>query len=162
MHGVLQTVDLATGDGLDDAVAAQAMAEGVADRRRLVTQLARSALATDVVRRAAARRTGARPTSAPIVGDRVLEGYVDLLYRGDDGLVVVDYKTDAAPTAALDSRVEDYRPQGAAYAVAVAAATGENVAHCILLFLTPTGAHERHIDDLNVAAAQIRDAVLAG
>ena len=50
----------------------------------------------------------------------------------------------------------------AAYALAVAAATGENVAHCILLFLTPTGAHERHIDDLNVAAAQIRDAVLAG
>ena len=27
------------------------------------------------------------------IGDRLLEGYVDLLYRGDDGLVVVDHKT---------------------------------------------------------------------
>ena len=41
--------------------------------------------------------TGARPTSAPTVGDRVLEGYIDLLYRDDDGLVIVDYKTDAVP-----------------------------------------------------------------
>ena len=31
------------------------------------------------------------------VGDRLLEGYVDLLYRDRDGLVVVDYKTDHAP-----------------------------------------------------------------
>ena len=28
------------------------------------------------------------------VGDTLLEGYVDLLFRDDDGLVVVDYKTD--------------------------------------------------------------------
>ncbi len=33
-------------------------------------------------------------------GEGVLEGYVDLLYRDDDGLVVVDYKTDAWRTEA--------------------------------------------------------------
>jgi hypothetical protein len=46
-------------------------------------------------------------------------------------------------------------------ALAVAAATGETVARCTLLFLTPTGAQERQIDDLTAAAAQVRDTVLA-
>ncbi len=31
-----------------------------------------------------------------IVDDVLVEGYVDLLFRDDDGLVIVDYKTDAA------------------------------------------------------------------
>ena len=44
VHGVLQTVDLATGRGLDDAVAAQTLAEGVAQHADLVAALARAAL----------------------------------------------------------------------------------------------------------------------
>ena len=50
-------------------------------------------------------------------GRHVLEGFVDLIYREDDGrLVIVDYKTDAIPAAALDSRVTYYAPQLQAYA----------------------------------------------
>ena len=46
----------------------------------------------------------------------VLEGYVDLIFRDDDGsLVVVDYKTDAVPAGAIGSRVTYYRPQMDAY-----------------------------------------------
>jgi ATP-dependent exoDNAse (exonuclease V) beta subunit len=161
VHGVLQTVDLTTGADLVHAVAAQVIAEGVADHADLVTQLARSALASEVVRHAATREHWRETYVGTIVGDRVLDGVIDLLYRDRDGLVVVDYKTDAAPTAALDRRVDYYRPQMAAYALAVAAATGETVARGVLLFLTPTGAHERHID-LAAASAQVRDAVLAG
>ena len=37
---------------------------------------------------------------AAMVGDRVLEGYVDLLVRTPDGYVIVDYKTDAWRTGA--------------------------------------------------------------
>ena len=47
VHAVLQTVDLATGAGLDDAAAAQAAAEGVIGREGTIAALARSALATD-------------------------------------------------------------------------------------------------------------------
>ena len=39
VHGVLQTVDLATGAGLDDAVAAQCLAEGVAQHAEHVRAL---------------------------------------------------------------------------------------------------------------------------
>jgi ATP-dependent exoDNAse (exonuclease V) beta subunit len=68
-------------------------------------------------------------------GDGVLEGYIDLLYQDDDGLVVVDHKTDAwRSDADLDAKVERYALQLQAYAHAVAEATGEKVARTLLLF----------------------------
>ena len=83
VHGVLQTIDLATGDGLDDAVAAQCQAEAVPDRADDVRRLVQDALGSPSVQAAAsAPRTGARCTRARPIGDRLLEGYVDLLYRG--------------------------------------------------------------------------------
>src|SRR5439155_5832129 len=90
-HGVLQAVDLATGEGLTPAAAAQAAAEGVPGRERIVAALARSALGSDLVRRAATRPHWREVYVGCPMGDGVLEGFVDLLYRDDDGLVVVDY-----------------------------------------------------------------------
>ena len=160
VHAVLQEVDLATGAGLDHVVAAQALAEGVAEHAGTVRSLARSALSSGIVRRAAARPHWKETyvgTVAPAAwaaaldadaGDAgtVLEGFVDLLYRDDDGLVIVDYKTDAVPEHAIASRVTLYRPQLAAYARAVEDATGEPVARTTLLFLTPARAYERPLD----------------
>ena len=54
VHAVLQTVDLATGDGIVETAAAQAAAEGVLGLEDVIVELARSALATDVVRDAVA------------------------------------------------------------------------------------------------------------
>ena len=70
----------------------------------------------------------------------VLEGFVDLMYRDDDGsLVVVDYKTDAVPVQALTARAAYYGPQVRAYERATTAATGAAV-ETTLLFLHPTAA----------------------
>ncbi len=60
-----------------------------------------------------------------LVDGVVLSGAIDLLYRDGDEWVVVDYKTDKA--ADPDVLLGRYRPQGAAYAVALEAATGETV-----------------------------------
>lgn len=155
VHGVLQTVDLATGAGLGDAVAAQVLAEGVAQHADIVGQLARAALASPTVRRAAARPHWRETYVGTTVGDRVLEGFVDLVYRDDDGLVIADYKTDAVPAAALGRRVTYYRPQLAAYAAALQAATGEPVTGCVLIFLAPHGATERTVTDLEESIAQV-------
>jgi hypothetical protein len=55
----------------------------------------------------------------------ILEGLVDLIYREDDGsLVIVDYKTDDVPDPAIPARVAYYAPQLTAYADIVGAATG--------------------------------------
>jgi ATP-dependent helicase/nuclease subunit A len=121
VHGVLQVVDLATGEGLDDAVSAQCVAEGVVEYADLVRTLVRSALDSDVVRRAA-QRPHWRESYVGMAQDdgTVLEGFVDLMYREDDGtLVIVDYKTDAVPQAALTARSAYYRPQMDAYRTTV-------------------------------------------
>jgi ATP-dependent exoDNAse (exonuclease V) beta subunit len=140
VHGVLQVVNLATGAGLDQAVAAQCLAEGVVEYADVVTALVRSALASDVVQRAAARDHWRESYVGTLQLDgTVLEGFVDLIYREDDGsLIIVDYKTDAIPASALDARVAYYAPQLQAYANVVPGS-----GRPVLLFLAPTGAYSQ-------------------
>ena len=163
VHGVLQTVDLATGRGLDDAVAAQCEAEAVPERAREVRDLVRAALAAPLVRAAAIAPHWREVYACAPVGGRMVEGYVDLLYRSPDGLVVADYKTAATTDAAeLADRVARYRRQGASYALAVAASTGETVCRVVFVFLTPGGAVEIAMDDLDRALAEVEAAVTSG
>ncbi|MGQ0826685.1 MAG: UvrD-helicase domain-containing protein [Actinomycetota bacterium] len=164
VHAVLQTADLASGDGIDDAAAAQAAAEGVLGHERTIADLARAALATETVRAASSRPHWRETYVAVPIDGLTLEGYVDLIYRDDDGLVVVDYKTDAVPTAAdLDRRLAHYQVQGAAYALAVAAATGEPVARCVFVFLDPNGARTVVVDGaaLEAATANVHSLIAA-
>ncbi|TWD73093.1 ATP-dependent exoDNAse (exonuclease V) beta subunit [Kribbella amoyensis] len=137
VHGVLQVVDLETGAGLDAAVAGQCLAEGVVEYADVVTALVRSALKSEVVRRAATREHWRESyLGAPQPDGTVLEGFVDLIYREDDGtLVIVDYKTDAIPTEALEARIAHYAPQLNAYTTLL---PGESKA--VLLFLNPAAA----------------------
>jgi ATP-dependent helicase/nuclease subunit A len=129
VHAVLQSIDLATGDGLDGAVAAQCAAEGVTEHADVVRALVESALASEPVRRAAARPHWREPYVGILQDDgTVLEGFVDLVYRDDGGtLVIVDYKTDAIPAAAIGARTAYYAPQLAAYEQAIAEATAAKV-----------------------------------
>ncbi|MEX2621327.1 MAG: UvrD-helicase domain-containing protein [Egibacteraceae bacterium] len=147
VHAVLQTIDLATGEGLEETAAAQAAAEGVPGREADIARLARSALAAPSVREALGCPRWRETYVAAPVGDRTLEGYIDLLYRTAAGLVVVDYKT-ASSTADLDRRMVTYRAQGGAYALAVELATGEPVARVVFVFLTAAGAVELDLDDV--------------
>jgi len=163
VHGVLQTIDLASGAGLGEAVAAQCQAEAVPERAPEVRRLVEAALGSPSVQAAAASPHWREVYACTPIGDRLLEGYVDLLYRGPEGLVVVDHKTSASSDPAdLDRRVAGYRLQGAAYAVAVGKATGEPVGRVVFLFLTPDGAIERALDDLAAAMADVERLVREG
>jgi ATP-dependent helicase/nuclease subunit A len=110
---------------------------------------------------AAARPHWRESYAATVIGDTVLEGVLDLLFRDDDGLVIVDYKTDAVPFSASSARVGFYRPQLAAYAAAIEAAVGETVARCALLFLSPTGAQAWEVPEIPAAVTAIRASVPA-
>ena len=93
--------------------------------------------------------------AAPI-GDHLVEGYVDLLYRSPNGLVVVDWKTDQVQDdAAVAAKVARYRLQGAAYAAAVEAATGEAVDRMVFVFLNDDGPVEVELPDLAAAIAEV-------
>ncbi len=163
VHGVLQSIDLATGDGLDEAVAAQCEAEAVSDRSEEVRQLVTAALGSPSVREAARVPHWREVYVCTPVDDRLLEGYLDLLYRTGEGLVVVDYKTaGTADPDELSRRLERYRNQGASYALAAASATGEPVHRVTFVFLTPAGAVERHLIDLDRAVEHVRALVSSG
>ncbi|MEJ7844799.1 MAG: UvrD-helicase domain-containing protein, partial [Acidimicrobiales bacterium] len=122
VHGVLQTVGFAGARPVpDDEVGALAVAlaaaEGGAAAAATVAALARSALASGAVTEARAGRWWRELAISAPAGDRLVEGYVDLLYETDGGdLVVVDYKTDRlnGPDAAA-AAVARYRLQAAAY-----------------------------------------------
>ena len=157
VHAVLQTVDLATGDGLDATARAQALAEGIPQREAEIRALARSVLQSNTVRAAV---TGGRywrevPVAAVVDGITV-EGFVDLLIETLEGLVVVDYKTDQTPTDdELDAAMQRYRAQGAAYALALERTLGTPVARCLFVFARRRRAVEREVDDLPAAIADV-------
>jgi len=155
--------ELATGSGVGPTAAAQAAAEGVIGHEATIVALTRAALACPTVRRAAACSHWREMYVAVPFDGITLEGYVDLVFRDDDGLVVVDYKTDAVDAETRAERVTHYRIQAAAYALAVAEATGERVVRGVLCFLDPSGAGEVAFagDDLAAAVAEVRELIAA-
>ncbi|MEZ5282143.1 MAG: UvrD-helicase domain-containing protein [Acidimicrobiales bacterium] len=158
VHAVLQTIDLDGGAGVEQTVAAQAAAEAVIGYEALIADLVHSALDSPVVREAVTlphwRETY---VAAPVDSSTTIEGYIDLLYRRGDGLVIVDYKTDSVDQAELSRRMGKYELQGATYAIALERATGETVADVVFLFLSPDGAKAVSVNDLAGAKAAVAE-----
>ena len=162
VHAVLQTIDLATGEGLEDTARAQATAEGIPGRESEVVELVQAALASNAVNEAIA--SGRFWREVYVAGDVdgvVIEGFVDLLYETPEGLVIVDYKTDSARDEQdVDAAMERYAAQGAAYALALQQAMpGRKVAKCVFVFVRPKT--ERAITDLAAAIVEVRGDVTA-
>ena len=163
VHGVLQVIDLETGAGVDDAARAQAMAEGVNSRTQVVAELARAALGSDVAREAAGNAHWRELWVAATIGERLVEGYVDLLYRSPGGLVVVDWKTDHVDgDDDIAAKLQRYGLQGASYAAAVEEATGEPVIRVVFVFLGTDGAIEAELSDLGAAMQEVRTRAAGG
>ncbi len=162
VHGVLQFCDLSSGADIDNLARAQCAAEGVIGLESQVAALARSALAAPIVQAVVAGAQHWRElfVAAPI-GDRVVEGYVDLLVRTPDGLVIVDYKTDqwSGPVQSAE-RVGRYRLQLAAYGAALATALDEPIVGGVLVRCSPKGdAEQIVIDAWAQALEEVRVAV---
>ncbi|MEM9042038.1 MAG: UvrD-helicase domain-containing protein, partial [Actinomycetota bacterium] len=159
VHGTLQFCDLADGRDIDPLARSQCAAEGVLGAHPTVAALARSALTAPIVRSVAAGADHRRELfiAAP-VGDRLLEGYIDLLVRDRDGYVIVDYKTDqwSGPVQTAE-RVARYRTQLAAYGAALESALGEPVVRGVLVrCVAGADAEEIEIDDWRSAIDDVR------
>ncbi|MGY6500658.1 MAG: UvrD-helicase domain-containing protein [Acidimicrobiales bacterium] len=165
VHGVMQHVDLAehTPATLSAEATRQCDLEAIPELVDTVVALAASALGSSAVSDAARSRHHREVYVAAPLGDRVLEGYVDLLVETPEGLVVVDYKTDAVRSDAdVDAKLAGYELQAAAYAVALEASTGLSVARCRFVFCRTGGAIERDVSDLPGAMDRVRRAVAGG
>ncbi len=86
------------------------------------------------------------------VEDVLVEGFIDLLFEDDAGLVIVDYKTDALTShEEIQQSMASYRLQGGAYALALKKSSGRPVTEAVFLFLQPQ--MEVAVEDLEGAMA---------
>jgi ATP-dependent helicase/nuclease subunit A len=147
VHAVLQTVNLVNGVGLNSAVASQSVAEGVLGCEDVIRHLCQQAVLSPIIQAAASRPHWSETYVGTTLDDgTVLEGFIDLVYRDDDGsLVVVDYKTDSVTATSSSARIDTYKPQMATYLHMLGEASGEPVERAVLLFLSPTVAIEHSL-----------------
>ncbi len=152
VHAVMELCDLDDEGSIEPAAAAVAADLGRPDLTAPAAKLAGNCWRSAPVR-AAAAAAAAGPEAlyrelsiGALIGGAVVSGAVDLLYRDGDEWVIVDYKTDRDPEAgALRER---YTPQGAAYAVAVEAATGRRVREVVFVAAVAGGLDVRvAVDD---------------
>lgn len=161
VHAVLQYADLRTGADVDAEAAAQCAAEGIIGMDDTVAALARSALAAPIVRRAVDTAHHRELYVAAPVGDRTVEGYIDLFVETPGGGVIVDYKTDQWPDdAERADRIARYRRQLAIYGVVVEHLLGRPAEGAILVRCRAGGpAEEIPIDRWPEALAEARSLV---
>ena len=156
VHAVLQAIDLATGAGIAERARAQAAAEGVPGREGEIERLCKVAAESDIVKRAVASKRFWREVPVAVgTGDGSLHGFIDLLFEEDDGLVVVDYKTDSITGDEAPEAVQRYRMQGGAYAHAIQELTGKPVTEVVFLYLQPR--REQRLPDLPQAMQEARE-----
>ena len=162
VHAVLQSIDLETGADLESICRAQAEAEGVGSRVDDVLGLAHAALESKtvkdlvtMVRRGSAKYYREVFVSAALDG-RLLEGFIDLLIDGPEGISIVDYKTDSLTEQQVRELGPEYQVQIGLYAWAVGQTTGRPVHDATLLFLRPR--EERAFTDVSGLIARALDA----
>ena len=162
VHAVLQSIDLLTGEGLEDICRAQAEAEGIGDAAKDVLELSRNALATETVK-GLIESVKQRSTNyfrevfvSTKLGDRLMEGFIDLLIDTPEGIIIVDYKTDNLTTKQVQELGPEYEVQLGLYAWAVGETTGRPVREATLLFLRPQ--EERRFPDPQALILKALDA----
>ena len=162
VHAVLQSIDLLTGEGLEDICRAQAEAEGIGDAAKDVLELSRNALATETVKGLieSVKQGSANYFREVFVstklGDRLMEGFIDLLIDTPEGIIIVDYKTDNLTTKQVQELGPEYEVQLGLYAWAVGETTGRPVREATLLFLRPQ--EERRFPDPQALILKALDA----
>jgi len=163
VHSVLQTIDLATGEDIEQLSRSQANVEGIPEREAEVVRLVKKALDMPVVKRAVASGRYWRELfiSLPYRG-RQIEGFIDLLFEEGGKLVIADYKTDVVIDFTDSNKLERYRLQAGLYALAAGELTGKPVKEVALLFLS-AGREEimRDIDELKELAGRQLETVIS-
>ena len=158
VHAVLEKIDLSDPRGIREAALASAAHECIPAHAEDVDRMARAALDTTVVRRARSLRHWREVYVAAPIGKGVLEGFIDLLIEGPDGMEIVDYKTDRLVTDRdVEAAVSRYSLQMAAYAVAIESSLGASVSQCVLVFLGGGQAREKVVSDLEVCKREVHE-----
>jgi ATP-dependent helicase/nuclease subunit A len=146
VHRVLELVDFGADEQRVRRIAAAVTAELEAPHLHAETvRRVEVALRSDLLTMVGSDVWKEVPICAP-VGERLIEGYIDLVVTTPDGLLVIDYKTDSvASDEDMAAKVAHYTPQLRAYAGALKSATGLHVAGAALLFIGPQNTAAKYV-----------------
>ena len=143
VHAALQSLPWDADDATIEAVAtAQTVAEAIPNRAADAARLIRVALDSPAAERARVARRALREvpfafkqpdTNPPIV----IEGFADLVIENEDGLEIVDWKTDAVEASEVEERLEKYRTQAGLYVLGIERATKQRVTAVSYVFVSP-------------------------
>ncbi|CEA09682.1 ATP-dependent helicase/nuclease subunit A [Arthrobacter saudimassiliensis] len=137
LHRLLELTDLELSTSLSGMAADVATAAGLRNAKDLEAS-ARAALETEPVRRAAEREHWLELPVLVSEPGHTVEGIIDLMYREDDGsLVVADFKTDISVT---EKQIAAYWRQLGTYAKMIGRITGQEVSQLVLIFCRAGGA----------------------
>ena len=142
VHEIMETIDLRLAAPPPGLVAARARAAGIEAQAPEAERLVANILASPPLRRAGSASVQREVPYSLRVGDEIHEGKIDLLFRAGARVVVVDYKTDRIPPAAVPARLSLYRSQGEAYRRAVRQSTGADEVEVWFVFAGPGEAVE--------------------
>jgi ATP-dependent helicase/nuclease subunit A len=148
LHRTMELVSLPDAEDLEQVARAVCEEADVTEHLDEVLAMARNCLASEVVQRALQSRRWWREVGFVVPGTGSSEnrhdacseagyttGRVDLVFRDDQGIVVVDYKTDAVGATAMES----HAGQAETYGRGVRAATGLEVKDVVLVFARTGG-----------------------
>jgi len=138
VHAVMEQIDFGAPETVRDVARAIARTTGAGgDLVGEATGLVERALGSSIIRRAAVASHASREVPFCVShGGVIVEGKIDLLFEEEDGIVIVDYKTDAVPPDGAEGLADRYRQQAEAYALAVTQASGKPVKEIVLFFMS--------------------------
>ncbi|MEX2236968.1 MAG: UvrD-helicase domain-containing protein [Dehalococcoidia bacterium] len=113
----------------------------VGDSQQLVERMLHNFSSSQLLKRVLAADDHWKEVPFAMARDgRLLEGFVDLVIREPDGLVLVDFKSDNVPGAGVGERAGGYRLQACLYALACEELTGQKVKEFVFYFARPDAA----------------------
>ena len=157
-HQIMERIDLRrpSPEGIALEVA-RAAVQWEIDREEELTGLVRATLEHPLLLRA--RRSKYLYRELPFAykfEGLLIEGIVDLLFHEAEGLVIVDYKTDAGSEAELERRWDRYRWQGSVYAAALAEIAGLPVSEVSFIFVRKNMVKSIYNPDLDQLRGTLR------
>lgn len=133
VHEVMQRIALDRPEDAEFLAAQACSAAGIPDAVDAVSAAARAILAAPAVTAAAGKPCWREMWICDEVDGVLVEGVIDLMYEGDDGLVIVDFKTNPETEAEFAEAAGAYRTQVARYVQLVEKLTGRAVARGVLV-----------------------------
>jgi ATP-dependent helicase/nuclease subunit A len=136
VHAAIQSLPLDADEEQIRAFSrAQAVAEAIPHRTQDVAGLVQAALSSEAAARARSSQRAQREVAFAVQsGDITLEGFADMVIETDEGLEIVDWKTDQISPGELDARLEEYRLQAGLYVWGLESATGLAVSRVTYVF----------------------------